>query len=879
MSGHHPSRNRSSRWICAVVLMLLTADRGSVRATNDENHLQELMAGANGNSKIQFVVIKQEGGGNCWGPQRTSGTLCFSLVNESQSRVMLVFFDAVGREIGKFKFASDPPDNSAQVLVATQQFASLPGAPTPNFIMPPLMNPISGKVCFTNNTSNSSAFTRNDCVSYGSFTGSTGTSEQGLAFGPPTSALTIVDTVSLKRDTGASGSVTNSHFVTNSTPTPRNNAGATFTIPVSAQVTQGETLFNNEIFGGNGRTCGSCHAASESFRLPPSDVSSRFGTVSTSFDPLFVAETKPSSFDGGFDFNLNTLVLTAAVTTASACIGELRGTITTSNGAKGKVLGRISGTTYLIYGGKNPTLTGTVTDNQAAACSGTVSSVTSGGLGAIVGSGVAGLEDPLRMRSSVSPSFPQGRALILENIDGVGPPLTTAVFRKSPHLLNLNKTAPYGFSGDVPDLQTFAQGAVIQHFTRTLTRTSSGSNPDFRLPTAAEKAAMEAFMLAQEFPAGNSATKFDLDQFATTDAQRRGRTAFFGSAKCSQCHGGTVLAATTVSILGKAIGINAAFNTGVVNQAINGPDGDNNLGVSCEKQNGTGACGSREFSVPQLFNLKNLGPFFHDASSATVQQAVDFYNTTAFNNSPAGVTIGGISLSGQTSLDLAAFLNGLVTRTYTRNTSFVSFGIQSVSGGQTAVQNIVVTNNGSSALSFSNPACSLTGTNPGEFVVVSCPTASLAAGQNRTIQVAFDPSSAGAKSAILEINASSDEPAGVDLSGTGATGFSDDPVIAQSTVIKAVHITELRTRINAARTKFCLSSFTFTDASLAGMLIKEVHITQLRTALIPALVAAGRSPAFTDDPVTGGQTVIKAPHISELRLKVQDLESVSAVCP
>ena len=107
------------------------------------------------------------------------------------------------------------------------------------------------------------------------------------------------------------GSVPNSDFVINAVPTPTNDALKSFTIPVATQVDQGNALFTSETFLGNGRSCGSCHIASDSLRLPPSNIQSRFATLSTTFDPLFVAETKPSSFDAGFDFNLNTLVLTA----------------------------------------------------------------------------------------------------------------------------------------------------------------------------------------------------------------------------------------------------------------------------------------------------------------------------------------------------------------------------------------------------------------------------------------------------------------------------------------------------------------------------------------------------------------------------------------
>jgi len=169
------NRNRNLQFACTLaigVVLLLSPSR--VGATDDENHIQEIMAGANGNSKIQFIVIKQEGSGNSWGPQP----------GETQSRVMLLFFDATGRETGKFKFPKSVNADTNPQLIATQDFANLPGAPQPDFIIPPLLNPISGKVCFTSNPLNSSTVLRNDCVSYGSFTGDTGTNSGGCT--PPT---------------------------------------------------------------------------------------------------------------------------------------------------------------------------------------------------------------------------------------------------------------------------------------------------------------------------------------------------------------------------------------------------------------------------------------------------------------------------------------------------------------------------------------------------------------------------------------------------------------------------------------------------------------------------------------------------------------------
>ncbi|HEX7961503.1 MAG TPA: hypothetical protein VF493_16395 [Terriglobales bacterium] len=624
------------------VVLLLSSSRAVATNDNAENHIQEIMAGANGNSKIQFIVIKQEVvGANLWGPQ--PGDTPF------QSRVMLVFFDAAGRETGKFKFPTDPHADTNPQLIATQDFANLPGAPTPDFIMPPLLSPIGGQVCFMNNPSNVSAVSRTDCVAYGNFPAAqTGTSVGGcnapVPFGPPTATLPIMNTVSLKRTSTSCGSVANSDFVNNATPTPVNDAGQTFTIPVATQVAQGENLFNGETFQGNGRTCATCHVASLNFALPPSNIQSRFSSVSTTFDPLFLGETKPSSFDSGFDFNLNTLVLQTAVSSDAPCIGTLQGIITSGSGARAKVLAQISPTTYLVYGGMNPAFSSgdTVSDSS---CLGIVAGITAGSLGTIKNSSVLGLEDPKRMRTSADTvNFPQGRGLILENIDGFSP--TPPVFRKSPHLLNLSqRLGSFGLSGNFFDLRSFTTGAVTQHFPRTLNRQSGGSNPDFRLPTTDELAAMEAFMRAQEFPPGNDPNKFNVSRFVVTPAQQRGFAAFNGPAKCSLCHNGTVLSDSSL------------FNTGVVNQTINSAGMDN---LPCEPS--TGSCGSRFFLTRQLFNIANLGPFFHDGSAATLQDVLAFYNSSFFNNSEGGGFAGGINTSaiGPTATDdIIAFLEGI----------------------------------------------------------------------------------------------------------------------------------------------------------------------------------------------------------------------------
>jgi cytochrome c peroxidase len=54
-------------------------------------------------------------------------------------------------------------------------------------------------------------------------------------------------------------------------------------------VAQGRQVFLNEKFGGNGRTCGTCHVESNNFTIDPKFISSL-----PQSDPLFVAETNPA---------------------------------------------------------------------------------------------------------------------------------------------------------------------------------------------------------------------------------------------------------------------------------------------------------------------------------------------------------------------------------------------------------------------------------------------------------------------------------------------------------------------------------------------------------------------------------------------------------
>ncbi len=110
-------------------------------------------------------------------------------------------------------------------------------------------------------------------------------------------------------------------------------------------------------------------------------------------------------------------------------------------------------------------------------------------------------------------------------------------------------------------------------------------------------------------------------------------------------------------------------------------------------------------------------------------------------------------------------------------------------------------------------------------------------------------------------------PSNVDLATTIL--FADDPMSAGSTIIKAVHITELRTAVNAVRAAAGLSPTTFTDASLSGTRPKALHVTELRSALDAARAAIGLSALVYTDPGLAAGATIRATHYRELRAGVK----------
>lgn len=252
--------------------------------------------------------------------------------------------------------------------------------------------------------------------------------------------------------------------------------------------------------------------------------------------------------------------------------------------------------------------------------------------------GVPGLERPQLMRN---------HALILENTDGFTPPSPTVRFtmRGVPHSLSMATSilapadgrAPVqrtGWSGDgAPNtgaLRFFPVGAVTQHFTKRLNRVSG---VDFVLPTDTQLDRMEAFSLASgrlnEIPLAGVTL--------TNAAAQAGKVRFVAAdARCNGCH-----ANAGANI---APGTNLNFDTGVErapdpSQATETHPRDGGFGIAdrdCDGNGSNDCFGDGTFNTTPLFEAADTEPFFHNNSSATIEDAVTFYTTAAFAQSPAG---------------------------------------------------------------------------------------------------------------------------------------------------------------------------------------------------------------------------------------------------
>jgi hypothetical protein len=268
--------------------------------------------------------------------------------------------------------------------------------------------------------------------------------------------------------------------------------------------------------------------------------------------------------------------------------------------------------------------------------------------------------NPALKENFENPALMREFGLIQENLDGFGDLKNKFVMRGVPHVLGLRTSVQSpggprtGWSGDgAPgdgSLRSFATGAVIQHFTKTLNRVPG---VDFRLPTSDELDSLEAFQLSL-----GRQQDLVLPLRLKGTVPKRGQEIFLDNklGKCNLCH---VNAGATANLGAGSLG-NANFNTGVEDL----PDQPARLTTQkVPPDDGFHTPGDGTFNVPPLVEAADSGPFFHNNAIETIEGAVAFYDGESFNNSPAGLLLkqadpqgAGIELDGTQIVAVAAFL-------------------------------------------------------------------------------------------------------------------------------------------------------------------------------------------------------------------------------
>ncbi|MGH8615489.1 MAG: hypothetical protein ACREYF_26575 [Gammaproteobacteria bacterium] len=275
------------------------------------------------------------------------------------------------------------------------------------------------------------------------------------------------------------------------------------------------------------------------------------------------------------------------------------------------------------------------------------------------------------------PDLMRKHGLILENVDGMEDLPNKFVMRGVPHTLGLplSLSRDASISGTFPDemtgwsgdgapppgggLRDFILGAINQHYPKTLARVPG---VDFRIPTEDELDNLEAFQLSLGIQTELSLPTLMLTDQATlasTDPNNAstGQDIFRSTAaRCNVCHNeGGASASFRLPLVE-----NRNFNTGVEESiktkalrkgnAAMKRDG----GFGATPPNLDGSFGDKEFNTPRLVESADTGPFFHNNSERTIEDAVRFYTSTAFANSPSGTPA--IQLTETQVVQVGAFL-------------------------------------------------------------------------------------------------------------------------------------------------------------------------------------------------------------------------------
>lgn len=304
--------------------------------------------------------------------------------------------------------------------------------------------------------------------------------------------------------------------------------------------------------------------------------------------------------------------------------------------------------------------------------------------------------DP-NLRELEKPELLRKFGLILANADGFDKP---GVMRSVPHLRALATSIQteiskehggkgdfvedeafvnaLGWSGDgspgTGSLREFAVGAVRQHMTRTLNRREG---LDFRFPTDEELTAMEAYQLSL-----GRTQEVDLKKLVFNSPWvERGKLLFDTkenpvaagqavpgeTANCNGCHQNAgANSSTTLANPTRDTGVENSPDQGArwIDQTIawDGGFGQNER-HNCGPKADQTCYGNGRFNTPSLIEAADTGPYFHNNSVNTLEEAVAFYRDDVFNRSPGSLTSSGrdrrVKLESSQVVAVALFLRGI----------------------------------------------------------------------------------------------------------------------------------------------------------------------------------------------------------------------------
>ena len=285
------------------------------------------------------------------------------------------------------------------------------------------------------------------------------------------------------------------------------------------------------------------------------------------------------------------------------------------------------------------------------------------------------------------------RTLIRENVDGLEDPENKFVLRAVPHIFSMSATIERdandgtsasfiertGWSGDGSDdgsLVGFADGAIRQHFTKSLARGAA----DFRLTTPLERANLLAYQLSV-----GRTSELDLADVTFNDPFADPGVDVFTDplrGRCNECHrnaGGKSASGRNTNLKnGIEIFSDDALNRPTFAGVLLRDGGFGGQGLTApnvpvlDSSTELNGLGDESFNTPSLIEVADTAPFFHHNASgdqnnpaAGLPSAIGFYINAAFTNSPAAETLrnqfGGtdISLLGNDFVNLQSFLRAI----------------------------------------------------------------------------------------------------------------------------------------------------------------------------------------------------------------------------